>query len=42
MTLFLGFSLLFVLAAAYAIKLNRGEQRRQEWRRESRAAWVKS
>ena len=42
MTLFLGFSVFSVLAAAYALKLWRGEQRRQEWRRESRATWVKS
>lgn len=31
-----------VLGTAYALVLKLGEDRRQEWRRNSRAAWVKS
>jgi hypothetical protein len=41
MTLVLSLSLFSALAAAYAITLRRGEQRRQEWRRESRATWTR-
>lgn len=31
-----------ILATTYALLSSRGEERRQEWRRHSRAAWVKN
>jgi hypothetical protein len=41
--LVLGFAFVIsVVAATYAFFLRRGEVRRQEWRRESRASWLKN
>ena len=38
----LGFIFLItIVAVTWAVSLRRAEVRRQEWRRESRASWVK-
>jgi len=41
MTALLLLSLSTILAILYAWSALRGEERRQEWRRSSRAAWIK-
>ena len=42
MVSFLILILLTAAGATYAVVLKRGEERRQQWRCDSRAAWVRS
>ncbi len=42
MTLFVILALSTLIGGIYAYSLWRSENRRQQWRQESRAAWVKS